>query len=212
MQIDGMERHDAQEMDAGHNHTRDPEENNIVAGLQNAGWVVATQIMSIVRPAQGAEWPEPGAEPGIQNIGVLMNAPAAAVSTDRRIFTRDRDLATSIAVPGRDPVSPPQLTRNIPVAYTLQPLVVDLGKALRDNLQLAIPERAKGTGRQRRHLDKPLSRNQRLDDSMAALAMAERYLIILGLFQQSEPLKLRDNALSRREAVLPSKTAGRLSH
>ena len=68
--------------------------------------------------------------------------------------------------------------------------------------------RAERAVRQRRHLDPPLHRDQRLDDGMAARAVAERNRVLLLLLQQVQPLELGDDALARDVAVLPGERPG----
>ena len=56
----------------GHDHARDPEEEDVVARLQHGGRIEAAQVGRVVRPAERAERPEPRAEPGVQHVGVLL--------------------------------------------------------------------------------------------------------------------------------------------
>src|SRR5690348_11104728 len=116
-----MEWHDAQEVDAGHRHARYPEEDDVVAGLHDAGGVVAAQIGGVVGPAKRAERPEPRAEPGVEHVWVLGDRVAAAMGADQRRLAGDGDLAAMAAVPGGDAMAPPELARDVPVANVLQP-------------------------------------------------------------------------------------------
>src|SRR6266436_4201017 len=122
MQVDGMERDQAHKMDTCHDHTRYPEEDDVVAGLHDGCWVVALQIRSYIWPAERAERPQPRTEPGIKHILVLVNVRAVAMRADRHIFTADNHLTAVVAVPDRDTMSPPELTRDAPVMDIFQPV------------------------------------------------------------------------------------------
>src|SRR5947209_1580067 len=89
MQVDGMEGDDAQEVNTRHHHTRHPEEDDIVAGLHDRGRVITPQVGSNIRPSKRAERPQPGTEPGIQYILVLVNIAAIAVRTSCDICAAD---------------------------------------------------------------------------------------------------------------------------
>ena len=72
MQIDIAERHVAGKLQAHHDHTRHPEEDDVIARLQDCGRVEAFQIIGLRRPAQRTKGPETAAKPGVQHIGVLL--------------------------------------------------------------------------------------------------------------------------------------------
>ena len=59
MQVDGVERNRAQEVNACHDHTRNPEEDDVVARLHNGGGIVVQQVGSDFGPTKGAERPQP---------------------------------------------------------------------------------------------------------------------------------------------------------
>ena len=59
----------------GEDHAADPETDDVVAGDQRVGGVEILQVRAVlVGPAQSAERPQSGGEPGIQRIGVLGEA------------------------------------------------------------------------------------------------------------------------------------------
>ena len=72
MDVDAVERDIAHVVEAGHDHAGDPEGDDVAAGGQNAGGVIAFEVGGGVGPSKGAMGPE-GAlgEPGVQNVGVL---------------------------------------------------------------------------------------------------------------------------------------------
>jgi len=44
--------------DAGEDHARDPEENDVIAGDQDAGGIKILQVLGVMRPAEGRERPK----------------------------------------------------------------------------------------------------------------------------------------------------------
>ena len=62
----------------------------------------------------------------------------AAVAAAIRSVLSDGDVAAVLAVVGRDPVTPPELTGNAPVLDVLHPMEVNLLKALGYELSLAL--------------------------------------------------------------------------
>ena len=79
VQVDGAEGNIARILHAHHNHPGHPEEEDVVAGLHDRGRVEIAQVFGIIGPAQGGVRPQPGAEPGIQHIRVLLDIRRAAV-------------------------------------------------------------------------------------------------------------------------------------
>ena len=106
------------------------------------------------------------------------------------------------AVPGRDAVSPPQLPADAPVADVLEPVVVHLREALRDDLD---PARAHGFQPHighRLHLHEPLRAHHRLDDLAARAASgAPASGTVLGLDGQPRGFHVGPQLLARLEAV-----------
>src|SRR5258708_30855131 len=102
MQVDGMEWDDAKEVNTGHRHTRDPEEDDVVAGLHYRGWIVAQQVGGYLRPAERTERPQPRTEPRIQHVLILLYLGAVAVLAGGYIFTADPHLAAIVTVPHKD--------------------------------------------------------------------------------------------------------------
>ena len=63
------------QLDAEHHHPGDPEEDDVVAGLHDRRRVVASRSRRVVvRPAEGRERPQPGAEPGVEDVRILLAA------------------------------------------------------------------------------------------------------------------------------------------
>ena len=93
------------------------------------------------------------------------------MNTDQGILGGHCKLTTFVTVPYRDSVSPPQLAADAPVANVLQPVKVDLGKALRDDPDPAIRYRIDCWNCQGRYADEPLLAGPRFDNGVAAAAM-----------------------------------------
>src|SRR5690606_16613274 len=93
------------------------------------------------RPAQRAEGPQRGGEPGLEHVVVL--AQRAAVAGGLRAGARlglvaaDEDLA-ALAVPGRDAVAPPELAADAPVLDVAEPVAVGVDPVAGDEADLAI--------------------------------------------------------------------------
>src|SRR5205814_9165322 len=102
------------EVHAQHRHAGDPEEEDVEPGLHHGVWVERLQRRRAVRPAEGGERPEPGREPGLEDVRILPQLAGMALRAARGWLARDRDVA-GIAVPGGDPTNAPELARDAPL-------------------------------------------------------------------------------------------------
>src|SRR2546429_9915597 len=112
-------------------------------------------------------------------------------------------------------MTPPKLARDRPVAQVLQPVSVNLFVwNLRHETRLAVfPQFGQSDIAQLVHATKPLSRNQRLDHSLAAFAFGDREFIIDGLLKQAEFFELLDNQFTRLVSIETREVgSGFLSH
>ena len=89
---------------------------------------------------------------------------------------RDRHVAVG-AVPGRDPMAPPQLARHVPVADVREPVLPGLLEALRKDARTARTGRLERPLGQRRRPDEPLGLEARLEHVVAALAAPDDHLV-----------------------------------
>src|SRR4030095_6703966 len=93
------------------------------AGHEHVGRVERAEVLGLlVRPAEGGEGPEPRREPRVEDVLVLTDGPAAArplVQVEAARVDVLRRVAV-VAVPHGDAMSPPQLTRDVPVADVLE--------------------------------------------------------------------------------------------
>ena len=111
---------------ARHDHARHPEENDVPAGDEHAGRVVVLQFFRIVEPVENTDGPEPGAEPGIDHVGVAaqLGGGQLGIAGLRAGHLQRLGLGFGhkdfFAVePGRDLLTPPQLPTDAPVAHVL---------------------------------------------------------------------------------------------
>ncbi len=105
------------------------------------------------------------------------------------------------AIPGRDPVAPPQLAADVPVAHLGQPVLPDLHETLRQDLRPAGPGGLEGGGGQRRHADEPLRLEPGLDDVVGALAATDQHVVRLGRVQIASSLERLHDPAARLVAV-----------
>ena len=93
---------------AGEDHTRHPEENDVVAGDHDGGGIPVFQVGGVgVGPAQRGERPQGGAEPSVQHVLLAGEVGAAALFALGGVGAAHIDMAAFVAVPCGDLVSPP---------------------------------------------------------------------------------------------------------
>src|SRR5204862_7211927 len=115
----------------------------------------------------------------------------------------------------RNPVTPPDLPRDVPVADALHPVVVRRAPALRHDLVRALAKLREDGLRQRLHFHEPLVAEPRLDHRVAPIAAPHGMPVRLGFDEETFALELLDDALASLEAIdtleLPRDTMG-ISH
>ena len=70
MDVDVAERHLAGQLELHHHHPGDPEEDDVEAGDEDARRVVARELGRLLGPAERADRPDAGGEPGVEDVGV----------------------------------------------------------------------------------------------------------------------------------------------
>src|SRR5690606_36401050 len=120
--------------------------------------------------AHGAERRQRARAPGVEHVGVLLEAIRPARRARAGRLALDVDLGASLAVPRRDPVPPPELPADAPVLDVTHPRVVGVLPLLWDEAGVAVLDRGGGRPGERLHADEPLRREHRLDDSTRPLA------------------------------------------
>ncbi len=165
--VDVGERDVAGELDAGEDHPRHPEVDDVARRRQHVARVPAPQRRRVVGPAERRVRPQRGREPRVEHVGRLL--PAVAVGP-----LALHDVAAVRREPDRQPVAPPQLARDAPGADRLHPVEEDLLEPLRVERDAAAAHRLHRRLRELVHLAEPLQRHQRLDARAGALAEADR--------------------------------------
>ena len=160
---------------AGHeHHAGNPEEDDIIACDHDARREELLDIFRFFRPAHSRERPESRAEPCIEDIGVAMDMFAVAVLAFGDIFTADGNFAAVVAVPGRNLMAPPELAADAPVMDIFHPVIICLAEPFGDKPGFPSVDGINSCFGQRSHLDEPLFRRKRFNDSLAAGAVADR--------------------------------------
>ncbi len=189
------------EAQVGDDHPGDPEEDDVVAGDENVRRVVILELRGLLRPAEGGEGPEPAGEPGVEDVLILPDLLRAAPGASRRILAGHGHPAALVAVPCGNPVPPPELAADAPVADVLHPLEVDLLPPPRHEPDPPVTHRLEGRFGQRFHPQEPLGGEIGLDGHLGPLAIADRVNVLLDLLDQSQFLEIAQHRLARLEAV-----------
>ncbi len=202
MDIHRFERHFAGEFQRHHDHPGNPEENDVEAGHQHAARVEGIQFRRVIRPAEGGEGPQCGAEPGVENIVVLAQwCVAQAVFCAHFCFTAaDVDLA-GLVIPGRDAMAPPQLAGNAPVLQVAHPGEIHVLVLFWHELDAAVFHRVDGRLRQCFHRHEPLVGEVRFNHHAGTVAARHHQLVVDDLLQQAEGIQVADDLFARHVTV-----------
>ncbi len=201
--VDFAKRHFADEVQRHHDHPRDPEEDDVVAGHEDVGRVVHLELARFLRPAERAERPHRRRKPGLEHVffGRQRYVVGEFVLAARFGFVaRDVDRAVGV-VPRGNPVSPPLLAADAPVADVAHPREVQVFVLLRYELDVAALDRFDRWLRQRIDRDEPLVRQQRFDDRVGAIAARHHQFVGFDLVDESGRGQIVDDALSCNGAV-----------
>ena len=219
--VDVLEGHLAGEVLGHHHHPGHPEEDDVVAGDQHVGRQVAGQVCAglgvVGGPAQRGEGHQGRREPGVEHVGVLGERAGAAggVSLLAGFFlVAGHEELPILAVPGGNPVAPPQLARDAPVMDVGEPVVVGGGPVLGEEA-----DAAGGDGFQRRAGDgghatgaavglrlaglvhEPLVGQHGLDHFAGAAADGHHVAVLDGVDQQAGGVQVGDHAIAGLVAV-----------
>ena len=108
VEIDFPERHLTHELDSGHDHAGDPEEQDLRRGHERVPGIERLEALGLVGPAQCTEGPERRGEPSIEDIRILLEIGRAALAAFGGLLD-PREGRTAGAVPDGDAVPPPEL-------------------------------------------------------------------------------------------------------
>ena len=187
---------------AGEDHTCDPEEDDVIARDHDARGIPELEILgALIRPAEGGKRPERGAEPRVEHVGIAVDMLAVAGLALAGVGARDGDMATVVAIPRRDLMTPPELTGDAPVVHVLHPVIIGLAEALGHELDAPVAHGLDGGLGQRLHLDEPLRARHRLDRRAAAVARADVVIVGLGLDEVALLLEIGHDGLACLIAV-----------
>jgi hypothetical protein len=175
--VDVAEGHVAGELDPGHDHARDPEEEDLPRGRQEAGRVKGAQLRRVVGPAERREGPDRRAEPGVEHILLLAQGAATIGAALRLLLGDDQIVLTGIAVPDRNPVPPPELAGDAPGSDLAHPVEVDPLPLRRRDPHLVALDHLNRRPRKLVHAAEPLQRDQRLDPLTGAVRERDRVQI-----------------------------------
>ena len=210
--VNRRERSVLHEMEAHHHHPGDPEEDDVEAGDEDVGRVIASYIGFVVGPAQRRERPQCRGEPGVEHVLVATNEAFAFRRIERHLATllgRDDLLFDVIAervadglflgfgdkhlivrsIPCRNLVTPPKLTRDAPGLDIVHPFKVGLLPVLRDKTGRAAAHRGDRGLRHRPGVDIPLVGQIGLDHHAGAVAMRHHVRVGLDPLQEAEILQ-----------------------
>ncbi len=198
-----VERHVAHELDAHHDHARDPEENDVESGDEHISGIEVLERVRLLWPAERAEWPQGRGEPGIENVLVLSQGDIfreAMMFADSLLRVADVDIAL-VVIPGRDAVPPPELPADTPVLDVVHPVEVGLRPVLGNEANPAGLDGLDRGFRERLDLHVPLIGEVRLDNRVRAIAARNLDRVILDLVQQPQRLEFGDDLVACDEAV-----------
>ena len=115
-------------------------------------------------------------------------------------------------MPRRNPVSPPELPRNAPVADVPHPVEIFFAPVGRNNLDLALFDDGDRRLRQWLHLAKPLRQSPRLDNCVTPLTHTDRMRMLRDFLEQPLRFQILDHSLPRIEAFQTRISACRRAH
>src|SRR5690606_29748291 len=191
------------EVHGHHDHPRHPEENDVEAGDQHIRGVEGFEVVGVVRPAEGGEGPQGGAEPGVQHIVVLVQADIGgnAVFFPYLVFTAAHiDLAV-VVVPGGNAVAPPQLAADAPVLEIPHPGEVHVLVLFGHELDAAVLHRFDGGFGELFDAHIPLVGEPGFHHGAGAVAPGHLQGVGFDFFQKAQLLEFSDDLLAGLEAV-----------
>ena len=219
--VDVPERHLAGEILGHHHHPGHPEEDDVIARHQHVGRQIARQVRLrdriFRRPAQRGERHQRRREPGIQHVGVAGQRPGIAGGLRLLaglLLAAGHEGLAILAIPGRNPVSPPQLARNAPVVDVREPVVVGGRPVLGEEADTAGShglQRRPGDGchatrtaiglRLAGLVDEPLVGQHRFDHLAGTAADRHHVAVLHGIDQQAGGIQIGHHLLARPVAV-----------
>ena len=193
MEVDVVEGDVVHELEAHHDHARDPQEDDVAPRAQHVRRIEVGQVGGLLGPAERGERPERRAEPRVQHVGLARELGGAALGTGLRLGLGHGDVAVR-AVPHRQLVAPPELPADAPRPQVVHPVDVHTAPALGRELDLAVADDVRRGLLELVHVHEPLLADERLDGRAATVAGGHAVRIVLDLDQGTEGAQVRDHA------------------
>ena len=194
----------AHELEAGHDHPAHPEIDDLARRAVDVGRIEGLQVVGLFRPAERRKRPQGGRKPRVENVGVLLEPRISALGARVGPVHGHGLMAVGAVVHG-DAMAKPELAADVPVAKPSQPVEICALVPLGMPAHLAGLRRRDGLVAHLGHLQPPLLADQRLDDRVASVAVADLVRVGLLFDQQALRLQLLDDALAcseRRHSVV----------
>ena len=220
-EIHMLERYLLAVIQTGHNHTRHPEENDIGSRHQIGRRIIIAdfRIVRLADAIEDLDRPQPGREPGIQNVFVLLEVghrPSRGfrilgLGLFQSLLRRLGHFHFPVGqVIGRNPMPPPELAGNAPVLDILHPMPVGVLELGRNELDLIVHHHAQSRLGQFFHLEEPLHRKLGLDGHIGTFRIPHIIDVILLFFQQIRLFEVQHDLLAHRKTVHPGVLAAQL--
>ena len=210
-EIDIAERHVAIILISRHNHSGNPEEDDIGTGYEvGSGIIVFDFVVSgVVDAIEKRDGPQPRREPSVEAVAVLAQVVDCEVAVsalflgerERLVGSLGNDISALWEEIGRDAVSPPELAADTPVLDILHPVAIGVLVFRRIEFQFIVHHGSEGNLGKMFHLQEPLHREFRLDSHICSLAEAHLVGVRLNLFNQALLLQVDFDLLAHIEAV-----------
>ena len=197
MYIDVSEGGAAGKFQAKHDHSGDPEKDNVKAGHEHARGVEGAQFVSRVGPAQGRKGPQGRREPGVQYVIVLIQRYGLAMQylclyLCLGFIAGNEDVAL-IVVPGGNTVTPPDLSGDTPILNIVHPVKIGATPVGGDEADVTVFYRLDRRLGQRLRPHKPLVSQVGFDGRMGAVPPGNHEGVIVYSFYKIETFKIGDN-------------------
>ncbi len=207
-----MERHFLHEVHAHHHHARDPEKQDVPAGHEHVGGIVAREFGRLLGPAERRERPERRGEPCVEHVGIARERHVAAelrlrLRLGAGLVVVDEHGAV-LGVPGGNLMAPPELARDAPGLDVLHPVEERLLLAFGHDLDAPVAHGIDRLGGQGLRVGVPLHGHIGLDRHPRAVAVRHGVRVRLDLLDEALGLERGHDALARLETVQPAERLG----
>ena len=200
-----MERHLTHEVKSHHHHSCDPEEDDVKSRHQHICRVVTANFWRLVRPAKCRKRPQSRREPGIEHVFVAGQRGCLAIMRFSRrgggILVFLDEHRTIRAIPRRDLVAPPQLSRNAPGLDITHPVEVGFFPMFRHELCATLFDRSDSRGCKRRSIGIPLIGQKGFDRHPATISIGYRVGLLFNMVHEPQGLQVGDHTRTRFKPV-----------